>query len=225
MKLICVQKLICFLTDFKIEKVLLILFFFPLYTFSQNCTVNANADRSQCPGGQLVLPPDQFYLFGTANADIGADYLQNPFWIQISGNAVNITTPNLVQALVTGAVPGNTYGFRLTAQCADGSTVSDDVLMTILPITFANAGTDQTYCQGTYLLDGNVPDSSQTGTWSLNGPNNAGITINNPNSANSTITVSGTSSGNTSLIWTISTPSGCNSSDEVVISTLGGYNQ
>jgi gliding motility-associated-like protein len=218
------MKLIYSFIDFTtIEKVLVYLFFIlPIYTFSQNCTVNANADRSQCPGGQLSLPPDQFYLLGTANADVGANYLQNPSWTQISGNAVNITTPNLVQALVTGAVPGNTYGFRLSAQCADGSTVSDDVYITFLPVTLANAGSDQTYCHGTYALNGNVPDPSETGTWSINGPNNAGITINNANSPNSTITVSGTSSGNTSLIWTITNPSGCNSFDEVIIFTLGG---
>ncbi|PWB23977.1 gliding motility-associated C-terminal domain-containing protein [Flavobacterium sp. HTF] len=217
------MKLIYFLIDFDVKKVLLILFLFPLYTFSQNCTVNANADRSQCPGGQLELLPDEFYLFGTANADVGADYLQNPFWTQISGNAVNITTPNLVQVLVKGASPGNTYGFRLTAQCADGSTVFDDVYITILPVTFANAGTDQTYCQGTYALNGNLPGTSETGTWTIKGPNNAGITINNPNSPNTTITVSGTSSGSSILVWTISnTSSGCTSFDEVVISTLGG---
>ena len=180
------------------KMVFLFFLFLPLLSFSQNCTVNANADRTQCPGGQLVLPPDQFYLFGTANTDVGADYLKEPFWTQISGNAVNITTPNLVQALVTGAVAGNTYGFRLTAQCADGSTIFDDVYITILPLTFASAGTDQTYCYGNYSLNGNLPGASETGTWSINGPNNAGITINNPNSPNTTITVSGTSSGNTS---------------------------
>ncbi len=218
------MKLIYSFIDFTtIKKVLVYLFFIlPIYTFSQNCTVNANADRSQCPGGQLALSPDQFYLFGTANADVGANYLQNPSWTQISGNAVNITTPNQVQALVKGAAAGNTYGFRLTAQCADGSTVSDDVLITILPVTFANGGVNQTYCQGTYALNGNVPASNETGSWSINGSNNAGITINNPNSPNSTITISGASSGNTLLIWTISNPSGCNSVDEIVISTLGG---
>ncbi|MBF4464289.1 gliding motility-associated C-terminal domain-containing protein [Flavobacterium sp. LC2016-12] len=204
-----------------LESVLLFfLFILPIYTFSQNCTVNANADRSQCPGGQLALPPDQFKLFGTENSSAG--YLQNPFWTQIGGPAVNITDPNLVETLVTGAVPGNTYKFRLTAQCQDGATVSDDVSITILPVTFANAGTDQTYCQGTYPLNGNVPGAGETGTWTINGNNNAGITINNPNSPTSTITVSGASSGNTSLIWTISNPSGCTSFDEVVISTLGG---
>ncbi|MDW8850725.1 gliding motility-associated C-terminal domain-containing protein [Flavobacterium sp. MMLR14_040] len=207
-----------------VKKVLVYLFLIlPVYTFSQNCTVNANTDRSQCPGGQFSLPQDQFYLIGTANEDAGAAFLQNPSWTQISGSAVNIEYPNLVQSLVSGALPGNTYGFRLTAQCADGATVSDDVYITILPITFANAGADQTYCPGTYAVNANLPSVSETGVWSINGSNDAGITINNPNSPNATITISGTSAGNTSLIWTISnSSSGCDSFDEVVISTLGG---
>ncbi len=202
-----------------------LLFVVPVYTFSQNCTVNANADRSLCPGGQVGLPPDQFYLFGAENSDVA--YLSNPVWTQISGPSVNITNPNELQALITGGVPGNTYGFRLTATCGDGSTVSDDVKITILPITFANAGPDKTYCQGTYPLSGNAPGAKEVGTWTISGGNSAGITINSPNSPTSTITVSGTSSGSTTLVWTIDSPtsgggSGCKSTDEVVISTLGG---
>ncbi|WP_163410160.1 PKD domain-containing protein [Flavobacterium ajazii] len=219
------MKLIYTFVDFQILRkfLLSILFILPVYSFAQNCTVNANVDRSLCPGGQLVLPPDQFYLLGTANADVGFDYLQDPVWSQISGSAVNITIPTLVQTLVTGAVPGNTYGFRLTAQCADGSTVFDDVYITVLPITISNADTDQTYCQGTYALNGNVPGASETGTWSVVGSNNAGITINNPNSPNTTITVSGTTSGTTTLRWTIeNSASNCESFDEIVITTLGG---
>lgn len=225
MKLIYPLKLIDFFCDLKTLKRVLVsaLFILPFIGFSQNCTVNANADRSQCPGGQLALQSDQFNLFGTANADVGADYLQNPVWTQISGNSVNITAPNLVQTLVTGAVPGNTYGFRLSAQCADGSTVSDDVYITFLPITLSNAGLDQTYCPGTYALNGNLPGASEIGTWTINGPNNAGVTINSPNAANTTITISGASSGNTSLVWTISNnSSGCVFSDTIVIATLGG---
>ncbi|OXA76432.1 hypothetical protein B0A65_18820 [Flavobacterium frigidimaris] len=191
--------------------------------FSQNCTVNANVDRSLCPGGLSSLPPDQFALLGTANSE--NPYLQAPVWTQISGNAVNIVSPNTDQTLVSGAVPGNTYGFRLSAQCADGATVSDDVYITILPITTANAGLDQTYCPGSYALNGNVPVATENGTWSIQGANDAGVSIGSPNSATSAITISGTSAGSTTLRWTISATSGspiCESYDEVVITTLGG---
>lgn len=223
MKLIYSKKLICFLIDFNLKKVLLILFFFPSYLFSQNCTVNANVDRTICPGGLSSLPSDQFYLLGTANSV--NPYLQSPKWTQISGNAVNIVTPGLVQSLVSGAAPGNTYGFRLSAQCSDGSTVSDDVYITLLPITIANAGPDQTYCPGSYTLSGNIPEASESGNWSIKGANNAGVSINNPTSPNANFTISGTSAGSTTLRWTISATSGspiCESYDEVVITTLGG---
>jgi gliding motility-associated-like protein len=223
MKLIYSKKLICFFIDFNLKKVLLILFFFPFYTFSQNCTVNANTDRTICPGGLSSLPPDQFYLLGTENS--GDTYLQAPVWTQISGNAVNIVTPNLAQSLVSGATPGNTYGFRLSAQCPDGATVSDDVFITLLPLTFANAGADMTDCPGTYTLNGNVPAPAESGTWSIEGGNGAGISIANPNSPTTSITISGTSGGSTTLRWTISDANisaPCTSFDEVIITSPGG---
>ncbi|MWB95626.1 T9SS type B sorting domain-containing protein [Flavobacterium sp. GA093] len=193
----------------------------PIYAFSQDCTVNANVERSICPGGETGMAPDRFYLLGTSNA--GSGFLQNPVWTQISGPAVNIVDPNLVQSLVTGAAPGNTYGFRLTAQCQDGSTIFDDVLITVKPLTLAKAGDDKTYCQGTYPLAGNPVGASETGTWSIQGGNNAGISISNPGSPTTNITVSGTTSGTTTLRWTINnTSSNCQSYDEVVITTLGG---
>ncbi|KFF02904.1 gliding motility-associated C-terminal domain-containing protein [Flavobacterium reichenbachii] len=213
------------LLDFKaVQRFLLsIIFLLPVLSFSQNCTVNANVDRIICPGGEGGLPVDQFLLLGTANTDAGLGYLQNPSWIQISGPAVIIDVPANLQSLVRGASPGNSYGFRLTAQCQDGSTVSDDFLITIKPITLANAGTDQTYCHGTYVLNGNAVGASETGTWSIEGNNNAGISISNPNSPNASITVSGASSGSTTLRWTIvNSASNCQSVNEVVINTLGG---
>lgn len=203
------------------KTLLFFLFVLPIYTFSQNCTLNANADKVICPGGATSLPPDQFYLLGTANTAPGTNFLQNPLWTQIAGPAVQIDDPSLQQTLVRGAVPGNTYTFRLTAQCADGSTVFDDVQVVISPITLANAGPDQTYCQGTYPLNANPVGGTETGTWSVVGNNNAGVTVNNPNAPNSTITVSGNSSGSTTLRWTI-TNSSCTSFDDVVISSLGG---
>jgi gliding motility-associated-like protein/uncharacterized repeat protein (TIGR01451 family) len=219
------MKLIYSLLDFKTAKGILLSFLFllPIAGFSQNCTVNANADVSICPGGALSLPPDQFSLLGTANTEPGSNFLQNPQWTQISGTAVQIVNPNLMQTLIKGAIPGNSYTFRLSAQCADGSTIFDDVTYTILPLTIAKAGEDQTYCQGTYSLNGNAAGASEIGTWSVVGTNNAGISISNPNAANASITVSGNGSSSTTLKWTITnTTSNCTSFDEVVISTLGG---
>ncbi|KUJ61243.1 hypothetical protein AR687_13715 [Flavobacteriaceae bacterium CRH] len=219
------MKLIYSNLDFKTAKGVLLSFLFllPIVSFSQNCTVNANVDRVICPGGEGGLPHDQFLLLGTANTDSGLGYLQNPVWTQISGPSVVIDDPTSLQSLVRGASPGNTYGFRLTAQCQDGSTVFDDFVITIKPITLANAGANQTYCQGTYTLNGNAVGSSETGTWTITGNNNAGIGIINPNSPNASITVSGATSGSTTLRWTVeNTASNCQSFDEVVITTLGG---
>lgn len=219
------MKLIYSFLDSKILKGILqsILFLLPLVVSSQNCTVNANADITICPGGSLLLPPDQFYLLGTSNSLPGSDFIQRPLWTQISGPAVQILTPNTDQTIVKGAIPGNTYTFRLSAQCGDGSTIFDDVVYKISPLTIAKAGDDQTYCEGSYSLNGNTVDPLETGTWSIIGNNNAGITISSPNTPNSSITVSGDSSGFTTLRWSINSgSSSCTSFDEVVISTLGG---
>ncbi|MCD0468471.1 gliding motility-associated C-terminal domain-containing protein [Flavobacterium sp. JAS] len=199
------------------------LFVFPVYIFSQNCTVNANADRIICPGGSTSLPPDQFYLLGTANTTPGSIFLQNPVWTQIAGPAVQIVDPTAVQSLVKGAIPGNTYTFRLTAQCGDGFTISNDVVIMVSSLTLATAGEDKTYCQGTYPLNGNTVGASETGNWSVVGSNGAGVSISNPTSPNTSISVSGNSSGSTTLRWTITNPtSNCTSFDEVVITSFGG---
>ncbi|KQB42627.1 PKD domain-containing protein [Flavobacterium aquidurense] len=213
------------LFDFKATKrvLLCLVLLLPVFSFSQNCTVNANVDRIICPGGETGLPVDQFILLGTANADAGLGYLQNPNWSQISGPSVIIDDPASLQSFVRGASPGNSYGFRLTAQCQDGSTVFDDFVITIKPITLANAGTDQTYCPGTYALNGNPTGASETGTWTIEGSNNAGVSISSPNSPNSAITISGAVSGTTTLRWTIvNSASNCQSYDTVTITTLGG---
>ncbi|MFH6998490.1 gliding motility-associated C-terminal domain-containing protein [Flavobacterium sp. FlaQc-57] len=199
------------------------LFILPVYTFSQNCTINSNADKITCPGGDLGLPPDQFYLLGTANVTPGSDFLLKPVWSQISGPAVQIVNPNVLQTLVKGAIPGNTYVFRLTAQCGDSSTIFDDVSMTVLPITMANAGLDKSYCRGTYNLSANAVGASEVGKWTVIGNNNAGITLNDSNSPNTSFTVSGNSTGSTTFRWTIKNPSSnCETTDDVVITTLGG---
>ncbi|AYN03532.1 gliding motility-associated C-terminal domain-containing protein [Flavobacterium sp. 140616W15] len=217
------MKLFYSFLNFRILKFVLVFFLFlPNLSFSQNCTVNANVDTDVCPGNNNNLPIGDFMLVGTANASVGT-YLSPPKWTQIGGSAVQIVDPNALQTIVRGGVPGNTYRFRLSAKCADGYTVFDDVSVRILPITVANAGEDKTYCQGTYNLAGNTLKSGETGIWGIVGGNGAGINIINPGSNNSSITVSGNSTGSTTLRWTITNSSGdCATFDDVIISTLGG---
>lgn len=196
------------------KALLLFLLFFPIYSFAQNCTVNANADKSICSSVQLTL-------FGTANTPDGLDYIQDPLWSQISGPTAKIVNPENLFAEVTGLLPSSVYTFRLTATCQDGSTIYDDVVYTTSALTTALAGDDTTYCAGTYSMSANEFGVGESGTWSIEGNNGAGISITTINDPNTLITVSGNSTGSTTLRWTIVAGS-CESYDEVVITTLGG---
>ncbi|MBK0370514.1 gliding motility-associated C-terminal domain-containing protein [Flavobacterium agrisoli] len=197
------------------RKCILFLFFLiASVSYSQNCTVNANVDRVLCPNDEILLG-------GTANSEF--DFISNPFWTQISGPTVQIVTPNNLISSVVGVSGGNTYVFRLSATCQDGSTIYDDVSYTISELTTAIASEDLNYCAGTYPITGNAANtgSGETGVWSIEGANNAGVSIADVNSAATTITISGTNAGSTTIRWTIENGA-CESYDEIIVTTLGG---
>ncbi|MGL3001701.1 PKD domain-containing protein, partial [Flavobacterium sp. RSSB_23] len=200
-----------FFTKTSLLGLLFILFQFSLQ--AQNCTVNANVSQTICSNETLTLQ-------GNDNGLPGFTFLG---WKQISGPSVSITTPLNLQTTVTGFTAGNTYVFRLSALCTDKSTVSDDVTVVVRPITIANAGADVTHCPGNYSLTANTQGVGENGEWSIVGNNGAGIAISNVFSPNSSYSISGTSAGSTTLRWTITNiASGCNSYDEVVITSPGG---
>lgn len=202
-----------FFTKTSLLGLLFILFQFSLQ--AQNCTVNANVSQTICSNETLTLQ-------GNDNGLPGFTFLG---WKQISGPSVSITTPLNLQTTVTGFTAGNTYVFRLSALCTDKSTVSDDVTVVVRPITIANAGADVTHCPGNYSLTANNQGVGENGEWSIVGNNGAGIAISNVFSPNSSYSISGTSAGSTTLRWTITNiASGCNSYDEVVITSPGGIN-
>ena len=204
--------------QYKISKYFLVLFLLvSTLAVSQNCTVNANVNQTICVNETLTL-------VGNANgvAEPGANLIG---WSQISGPSVSITTPSQLTTTVTGFTAGNTYVFRLSAKCSDLSTIKDDVTVVVSPITIASAGVDVKHCPGTYTLNGNTPIAGETGEWSIGGSNGIGITISDINSPNSSYTISGNSSGSTTLRWTFTNlANGCNSYDEVVITSPGGIN-
>ncbi len=153
---------------------------------AQNCTVNAGVPESLCPGEPMVLKGKSTGLF----------FGGNPVWSQIAGPAVTIGTPVVtpntngfdVKATVTGYAPGNTYTFRISTRCADGSQIFQDVVFTTLVASVANAGLSVTSCPGTITLAANSPVGGETGSWSII-TRPYGIVINSPNSPNSTATL------------------------------------
>jgi len=87
------------------------------------------------------------------------------------------------------------------------------VLITVNALPTANAGLDQSSCDGsitTFTVRGNKPTGS--GIWSIVAPG-AG----NVNTADTVGTVTGLTPGNTTLKWTVISAEGCKASDNMII--------
>ncbi|MDT0539394.1 PKD domain-containing protein [Croceitalea sp. P059] len=188
---------------------------------AQNCSVNAGINETICvnDGG--------FTLSGSSSG-----LIQNgPIWSQVAGPSVIIDDPNNPNSSITGLIGGNIYTFRLSADCTDGTTQFQDVDITVEPITIADAGSDLASCPdntGAISITGNSPiNAGENGVWSVDGANNAGVTINSPTTATTTLDLADTSAGTTTLVWTITGPEyspgqSCESSDTITITNYGG---
>ncbi|KJD31058.1 hypothetical protein PK35_16355 [Tamlana nanhaiensis] len=200
--------------------VLLVLLFSANSLNAQSCTINAGIDQTICSN-------DLFQL----NGNSPDTYAEGPTWAQIGGPSVVISDPTIDNPIITGFSGGNTYVFQLSAVCPNGDTPSQTVTFTVEPITVADAGLDVASCpdsSGSLVINANVPGNpGEIGVWSVNGSNDAGVVINQPNSATSTITLPESSAGTTTLRWTITGPeyaSGrfCESFDEITVTNYGG---
>jgi len=142
-------------------------------------------------------------------------------WTQIGGPAATIVDPTDLNTQITNVIGGNTYSFRISTICLDGTLIYQDVIHTVQAITAANAGPDASYCPGAAAtLAGNAPGTGEAGLWTGSG---GGVTVNTPTSATSSLTILGGYSGPVTLRWTITNSStGCSSYDEVVITNRGG---
>jgi len=176
---------------------------------AQNCTVNANVDIDMCSNQALTLR-------GAASGSL----VGSTTWSQVSGPSVTITNPNNLITTVTGTAGNQTYRFRLSGKCIDGSLVFDEVVYKVNPITIANAGTDLFVCPGTHNLNGNAPQAGETGFWSV--LSKGGISVSNPSLFNSPFVVEATDARTDTLIWNIyNITTNCISTSQVVIHNYG----
>ena len=195
-------------------------FVFISTTNAQNCSVNADLDRTIC---EL----EQFFFAGSATGLIQSV----PTWSQIAGPTAVIVDPNDPLSEVLGMTGGNVYTFRLTATCQDGIDQFQDIDVTVQPISLATASSDLASCPndtGSIVVNGNAPGNpGETGMWSITGSNDAGVVINFPNSPTTTLTLPETSCGTTTIRWTIRGPDYapgqfCESFAEIDITNYGG---
>ena len=191
---------------------------------AQNCTVNAGINQTICINDAFTLVGSKAGLFAGAGTTT---------WSQVSGPSVIINSPNSLTTSVKGFTAGNTYVFRLIANCQDGTLVQDEVSYTVLGVSSANAGSDIIACPTppAITLSANNPGAGETGEWTLlnSAPftNGAGITGDvtsgvgkyNPFSA---ANLNQSNSGNSWLVWKISNANGCISRDTVVVTNRGG---
>ncbi len=185
---------------------------------AQNCTINAGVNENLCPGTPMVLK-------GTLTGLVS----QSATWSQIAGPAVTIGTVaispvtggNSYKANVTGFAPGNTYTFRITARCSDGSQIFQDVTFTTLVATKAVAGSNITSCAGTITLAGNTPGAGETGDWSII-TRPYGMHITTSNSPTSTVTLPNDTTATAVFKYTIINPNGCASAASMTVTNISG---
>jgi hypothetical protein len=195
---------------------------------AQNCTINAGADRTICPGQPFILQ-------GSYSGSVPATGGNAPVWTQVSGPAVTLAaTTNsggASTAVVTGYSKGVNYTFRLLAKCTDGTPIADDAIYSSSTLTVAKAAaTDTIYaCPGTLTMAANAVAAGETGTWSvISGnlplPNPASTSIGpTANTGTVSLPTTGNTVGATRYRWTITGSSGtCSTTADVVVVNLGG---
>ncbi|OQX74301.1 MAG: hypothetical protein B6D64_13015 [Bacteroidetes bacterium 4484_276] len=181
---------------------------------AQNCSVNSGVPETLCANETLTL-------YGTTSGLLESP--ETTHWSQVGGPAALITHPDSLITTVSGIIGGQTYTFRISSNCLDGSLVFDDVVITTLSVTTADAGADQTLCSGTDVgnLAANTPGAGETGEWNFVG-SARGITITDDSSPTSLISLSSTNCGTAILVWAITSSDDCVSRDTVYITNLGG---
>lgn len=190
-------------------------------SYAQNCSVNAGVPETICENdGTFTLSGSSAGLVQTG-----------PTWTQVGGPSVGINDTTNLNTGITGLIGGNTYTFRLSGVCTDGTSLFQDVNITVEPITTSSAGASVASCpdnSGTLTTSANTPlNAGETGLWSIVGNNNAGVVINTPTSPTTSLTLPENRAGVTILQWTITGPDYlpgqfCESSSTMTVTNYGG---
>lgn len=138
-----------------------------------------------------------------------------------SNNPTPITVATIDDPLINNGTTQGSVTYTITPYSASGCPGAPvDVTINVDPaITAANAGLNASICDlTTYTLNGNVPKSNETGTWSLTS-GQTGISFTNVNSASTG--VDGLVAGQAyTFSWTIAAPGVCSSSSSSVTITV-----
>ena len=187
---------------------LLLFFCLGRYGRAQDCSIAAGVDESICESQAT------FNLSGTGSGS----FLVNPQWSQIAGPLITIDDDTNLTTEILGYTAGNTYTFRLSATCNDGTALFEDVDITVEPEVSADAGADQTVNQVSAVFLNAAAPASGVGTWSqTSGPTL--VTFANANNPNTQVL--GLSQGTYFFQWTVSNGVCSDASDIAGISVQG----
>ncbi|MFK7982540.1 MAG: PKD domain-containing protein [Saprospiraceae bacterium] len=149
-----------------------------------NAQANAGADQTICQGGNTIL-----------NASGGVAYSWSP--------STGLSNPNIANPV---ANPSTTTTYTVTVTNAAGCTSTDEVTIIVNNFIAANAGADQTICQGSAAF------LNATGGITYNWSPSTGLS--NPNIANPIANPLVT----TTYTVTATTAQGCTATDQVIVS-------
>ncbi|SNS01295.1 DUF642 domain-containing protein, partial [Flavobacterium sp. ov086] len=186
---------------------------FKLEWFQQEWDYNANSDviSFQVWLYETTNKIEYYYNSGVGNVNngtLGASigiYDSNGSYLTLN----NIATTPIAQSSI--------FTTNINVKPASGQVYSFSP-----PAPVSQAGADQ-YKNTPFTLAANAPGSGNTGTWSIvSGPNLATSQFASGDTSNPTSTFTPSGSGTWVLRWTISNGSGCNTTDDVVISNCSG---
>ena len=179
-------------------------------------TLNTIPNNQAVAGADIQACEDEIIVLGATPPTIGTG-----LWTLAGGNPAGIVIANPDQATTTvsGMNPGSPYLFQWTLSngaCKDYS--SDQVQVIVDKIEAANAGQPFTVCQATVAELNAVVPLSNIGVWTQPASQaSLGITIVNPNNANTLVT--GLVPGN-SYVFTWTIDGGCGQSSDAVLVTV-----
>ena len=204
-----------------LAKITLAIFLLTNTINAQDCSVNAGVSETICENNL------SYTLSGSTTG-----LMQSlPQWSQIAGPPVIINDPTNLNTPITGLAGKNSYTFRLSATCNDGSTQFQDVVINTSSITKATTSDAIFSCPDkskTIIITGNSPlNSGETGSWSIVGRNNAGVIIHDKTATNSPISLIDVYAGTSIVRWTIKGPKNslgqyCKSYADISITNYGG---
>jgi Predicted peptidase len=117
--------------------------------------VSAGGDKS------ITLPTNEVYIHGTASDNDGS--IASYKWTKVSGGSASLGAATTSKLRAYNLVQG-TYVFRLTATDNQGAIKSDDVKVTVNPVSTTNippvayAGTDKSTSSSSYTIVGSGTD-------------------------------------------------------------------